>query len=214
MRGGVFSSVKVVVFDCDGVLFDSREANIRYYNYILERFGYPPVSPEQVEYVHTHSVKESIFYLIKDPDKAGQALEYARRVDFSLFFPYMDLHDGAKACLKALKTYRYGLAVATNRTASTRGVLAHFGIDCFFDYIICAADVKNPKPHPEMLERILSYFKVPADAVIYVGDSAVDQECARKAGVLFVSFKNPDLDADVHVGGFQDLLFLLTPVSA
>lgn len=213
MKSNLFSSVKVVVFDCDGVLFDSREANIRYYNHVLQKFGYPPVSPEQVEYVHTHSVRESIYYLIKDPAKAIPALEYARKVDFSVFFPFMKLHEGVKACLEELKKGGYRLAVATNRTASTRGVLAHFGIDSFFDYVICAADVENPKPHPEMLQKIITHFNVLPKALLYVGDSKVDEECAKKAGTLFVSFKNPNLDAHAWVDDFQSLQFLLIPPS-
>jgi beta-phosphoglucomutase-like phosphatase (HAD superfamily) len=35
------ASLKLVIFDCDGVMFDSMEANRKYYNFLLEKFGHP-----------------------------------------------------------------------------------------------------------------------------------------------------------------------------
>ncbi len=37
--------LRAIVFDCDGVLFDSKEANVKFYSHILERVGLPPVTP-------------------------------------------------------------------------------------------------------------------------------------------------------------------------
>lgn len=204
-----FSSVKVVVFDCDGVLFDSREANIHFYNHILKKFNAGFVKPEQVDYVHTHSVRESIYYLIEDTAKANEAFEYAKTVDFSSFFPYMALHNSVVSCLKNLRDKGYRIAVATNRTASTREVLQHFKIEGFFDLVVCASDVEHPKPHPDMLKKIMLYFGVSPHNVLYVGDSGVDEECARRAGVYFMAFRNSHLKADAHVEGFDDLCRLL-----
>ena len=45
-------NLKAIVFDCDGVIFDSREANKAYYNAILKNIGLPPMNEEQLNFAH------------------------------------------------------------------------------------------------------------------------------------------------------------------
>ena len=40
------AALKLVIFDCDGVMFDSKNANRVYYNHMLEKFGHPPMDAE------------------------------------------------------------------------------------------------------------------------------------------------------------------------
>ena len=58
--------VKVVAFDCDGVLFDTEQSNRAYYNAVLKHLGFPGLTGEQFAYVHMHTVDESLAYLFKD----------------------------------------------------------------------------------------------------------------------------------------------------
>ena len=57
---------EVVAFDCDGVLFDTEQANRVYYSNILQHFGRPAVTEEQFAYVHMHTISESLAYLFPD----------------------------------------------------------------------------------------------------------------------------------------------------
>ena len=57
--------IKLVAFDCDGVLFDSQQANIAFYNAILAHFDRPPLGPEAVDYIHSHTVGESLEHLFQ-----------------------------------------------------------------------------------------------------------------------------------------------------
>jgi phosphoglycolate phosphatase len=41
------NSLRVIIFDCDGVMFDSRQANINFYNHLLARFDQPPMDPKR-----------------------------------------------------------------------------------------------------------------------------------------------------------------------
>jgi len=45
--------LKLVVFDCDGVMFSSKESNRAFYNHILAHFGYPPMDADELEYEST-----------------------------------------------------------------------------------------------------------------------------------------------------------------
>ena len=48
-------SLKGLIFDCDGVLLDSRDANIHYYNLVLDYFSPPPLPPCDANFVHMHT---------------------------------------------------------------------------------------------------------------------------------------------------------------
>ena len=56
--------ISAVIFDCDGVMFDSRQANINFYNHLLARYGLQEMTADQVDYVHMkHSGEIRPFYL-------------------------------------------------------------------------------------------------------------------------------------------------------
>ena len=49
-------TIKVVVFDCDGVMFDTAESNKTYYNHLREHFYRPPMTAEEFRFVHMHTL--------------------------------------------------------------------------------------------------------------------------------------------------------------
>ncbi len=73
---------KGVIFDCDGVMFESRQANIAYYNDILSFFGEEPVlesDTERADLCHSAASPEVLSTLL-GRERGEQALEYARDV--------------------------------------------------------------------------------------------------------------------------------------
>ncbi|MGC9195090.1 MAG: HAD family hydrolase [Syntrophobacteraceae bacterium] len=198
-------TLKVIALDCDGVLFDSKEANIRFYSHIMEHTGGPPIRGDQHEYIHMYPVRESLLYLTggEGPD-FNRALEYVKTIDFGPFNRYLTREPGLVDFLKRASTH-YKTALATNRTVSTLELLEQFNLRQYFHLVVCALDVTNPKPHPETMEKILEKFEVLPQNVLYIGDSRVDEALAKATGVHFVSYKNPALEAQVHIGHFQEL---------
>ncbi len=195
---------QVLVFDCDGVLFDSREANTRFYSHILQVIGRPPVRPEQQGFIHMHPLRESLHFLLPEQKDFLKAWEYTQTIDFKAFNVHLKPEPGLVEFLEcARSTHR--IAMATNRTVSTREVLAHFMLEQYFDLVVSASDVRFPKPHPESMDRILAAFQVKADQVLYVGDSQVDEALAASTGVCFVAYKNPSLTATHHISHFNEL---------
>lgn len=203
------AAIKVVAFDCDGVLFDSKEANVKFYNHVLEHVGRPPVRIDQREYIHMHTIGESLHYLLGDGPSLEQALEMCKTIDFGAFNQYMETEPGLTDILQFVKA-RYRVALATNRMVSTRAILSHFAIDHYFDLIVTASDVRFPKPHPEAMEKIMNTFAVAPEQIVYVGDSMVDEALASATGAFFVSYKNPALHAQLHINHFQQLQLFLT----
>ncbi|MDY7001726.1 MAG: HAD family hydrolase, partial [Thermodesulfobacteriota bacterium] len=68
------SGLKGIVFDCDGVMFDSMGANRRYYNLVLEGLSLGPMDQDQERYVHAHMVRDSIAHIVP-PERLQEADE-------------------------------------------------------------------------------------------------------------------------------------------
>jgi len=196
--------ISAVIFDCDGVMFDSRQANTRFYNHLLSRFGLPPMKEDEEVFVHMHTADESIRYIFRGTGYEKQAQAYRTQMDYSPFIRDMVAEPGLRELLQTLKP-RFGLAVATNRSNTIGEVLARHGLEGMFDIIVSSLDVENPKPHPECLKKILSFFQITPDEALYVGDSLVDYQTARAANVCFIAYKNLQLEADYHVSRLMDI---------
>jgi HAD superfamily hydrolase (TIGR01509 family) len=201
-------NVRALIFDCDGVMFDSRQSNISYYNHLLEHFDLPPMTKEQVAFVHSHAAPDSIRYIFEGTPFFEKAIAYAKEVDYSPFIGKMILEPGLVDLLRELKP-RLGLAVATNRSTTIQSVLKSFGLAPYFDIVVSSLDVKNPKPDPESLFKILKFFGIAPVEAVYVGDSVVDSQTAHAAAVPFVAYKNGQLKAHYHVDRMMDIAALL-----
>ena len=116
---------RAVVFDCDGVMFDSRQANIHYYNHMLQHFGLPPMSGAAIDFVHSHTADESIRHIFEGTPHVKEALDYRWEVDYTPFIQDMIMEPGLKELLEWLKP-RFGLAVATSRSTTIGEVVSGY----------------------------------------------------------------------------------------
>lgn len=205
--------LKLIGFDCDGVLFDSRGANIAFYNAILARFQRPAMDPLAVDYVHSHTFRESLEFLFRADDILTEVLDYCRTLDYQPFIPMMLEAPHLRDFLAFLRP-GFFTAVATNRTTTTHAVLYYHGLDNHFDLVVSALDVTRPKPHPESFWRILEHFRLKPEEAIYIGDSQVDEEFAANAGVPLVAFCNPALKAAYHLESFAQAPTLIRSLTA
>jgi phosphoglycolate phosphatase len=199
---------QVIIYDCDGVLIDSRESNRAFYNHILSRFGLPPLTDEQLEVVHVSTAQRAIEYLFRDHPGLADAQAYQRTINNAPFLALLSLMPHIREVLVRLRS-GYRTAIATNRGKSLSLVLKTLGIDDCFDLTISAYDVMRPKPHPECLLKILAHFQAEPEAALYIGDAALDQEVAAAAAVPFAAYKNPTLQARYHLRDHLDLLSIL-----
>jgi HAD superfamily hydrolase (TIGR01549 family) len=156
-----------------------------------------------------YPVRESLHFLLPDDDQYNAAWNYCGRMDFRAFHGYLRQEPGIIEVLELAKS-SYQVALATNRTVSTREVLAQFHLDKYFDLVVSALDVQFPKPHPESMERILDTFGLTPQEILYVGDSAVDEALATATGVYFAAYKNPKLKAHLYVSHFEELFAVLS----
>jgi phosphoglycolate phosphatase len=201
-------NIKVVAFDCDGVMFDTTNANMAYYNEILKYLGRAALTPEQFAYCHSHTADQSIAYLFNDDQSFIKAQRYRKNMSYIPFFKYMVVEPYLKPLLEMLRP-KYKTAIATNRSDTMDQVLIEHQLEGYFDLVVSSMDVDRPKPYPDPLIKIIEHFGIKANSALYIGDSEVDQMAAKAAGVPFIAYQNRSLAADFHIGSLKEITRIL-----
>ena len=198
--------LKLVIFDCDGVLFDSREANRAYYNHLLEQFECPPMNEQEVDFVHAHNVIDSVAHIFRHHTHVPQEIvdRYRTELDYAPFLKHMKMEPDLMEFLRLIKPC-YHTAISTNRTTTMPLILDIFKLRPWFEQVVTALDAPRPKPAPDGLRMILDNFGVEVSEAIYIGDSTVDLEHTRSMGMELIAFRNPDLPAEYHVENFMTI---------
>lgn len=205
------SRVRGIIFDCDGVLVDSRDSNRLFYNLIRQRLDLPSIAPEDEDYLHSHSVCECLARIIPE-DRREEADAVRRNLDYAEILPAIFLEEGLVPLLEFLTRRGIRMAVNTNRTNTTERMLEHFGIMRFFSMVVNAGGLSHPKPNPEGVYRILNAWRLPREQAAYIGDSFLDEATSRAADVPFWAYKNPKLLAQMYVHDFDSLRTCLAKV--
>ena len=202
--------IKAVIYDCDGVMFDSFEANLAFYLQVVEHFGKPPLDrgdTETMRVLHTYCNKDVLAYLFAGDRRLAEVRAFSATIDYRKLFPMMLMEEGLRETLDALQG-RVELAVCTNRASSMDMLLESFGLERYFSCVMTAGRVANPKPHPEPLLKVLEQYGIGAHQALFVGDSEVDRQAADAAGVPFVAYRG-DMRAIARIDRHLDLLSLL-----
>jgi len=201
------SRYKLVIYDCDGVMFDSIESNYIFYNRVMDYLGRPPLdrSDEAARTVlHTYSFTNVMDYFFAGDERREDALAFAKTIRYRDLAPFMRMEEGLIETLDQLKPH-VSLAICTNRASSMEMIIEDFGLEGYFTCIMTAAQVANPKPHPEPLLKVLDHYGVAAEEALFVGDAAVDMQAAGGAGIPFIAYK-AELPAFARIGHHSGIL--------
>lgn len=194
---------KAIIFDCDGVLLDTLEANRHFYNSILAKLGRRRLNAKDLQIVHAMTVKEAFAYLL-GPKDAHKAPAMALTLDRGVYISKVKIPAHLKELLAWLKP-GYKLGIVTNRDARGVKMLDNFGLLTYFDGIVTSSDVTRPKPAPEGLLKICSLLHVTPAEALYVGDSNSDQKAAADAQMPFAAYANNNLEACWHIADMLEL---------
>ncbi|ABL00531.1 HAD family hydrolase [Pelobacter propionicus] len=201
------SRYKVVIYDCDGVMFDSLESNYVFYNRVMAHLGRPPLdrSDEEARTVlHTYSFSDVMEYFFTNDPARDDALAFAKTIRYRELAPYMRMEEGLMETLDRIRPH-VSLAICTNRASSMEMIIEDFGLNGYFSCIMTASQVTYPKPHPEPLLRVLDHFGIQAGEALFVGDAEVDRRAAVGAGVPFVAYKS-ELPATTRICHHQEIV--------
>lgn len=199
-----------VIYDCDGVLFDSYESNRELYNDICLRVRGTPLTAIELKFVHTHTVFESLHFLFQgNPSQEKEALEVWRNIDITKYIDALKMEPYLMEILHFLHEKGIKRAICTSRSTTMKHIIDKFGLGPHFDMVVTALDVKNPKPHPEAIEKILTTLHLEKEKTILVGDSLNDRLAAEGAGILFVAYKHKEISSAFFIDDHLALLNFL-----
>ena len=181
---GQMSPVRLLVFDLDGTLVDSRGDLAGAANELLHECGAPPLEEAAVGRMvgEGASVLVHRVFAAAGLDEPGDALSrflalYGRRL-LKLTRPYEGVPDVLLRLGAALP-----MAVLTNKpTDPADRLLAGLGLRRYFRFVVGGDGPFARKPDPEGLQALMAEWDVEPASTLLVGDSAVDLRTAQNAG--------------------------------
>jgi phosphoglycolate phosphatase len=190
----------IVIFDLDGTLLNTIDDLGYACNYALEHTGYPTHPIEAYPAKVGNGINNLIRRALPEEERTEENIQKVR----AHFVPYYNDHncdytrpyDGIPELLATLKAQGHQLAVASNKyQAATEKIVNHF-FPGIFDVILGEREGIERKPDPQIVYDILTLtaqrsYSVSGPtaqrSVLYIGDSLVDYETAKNAGVPFVA---------------------------
>ena len=204
--------MRLIVFDLDGTLIDSRRDLADAANALIVERGGAPLDVDTV----ASMVGEGAALLVRRAlaaagvtrDDLDAALKRFLELYDERLLAHTRLYDGTRETLDALRA-RTSLAVLTNKPQRpTERILAGLGIAAHFRWVIGGDTTHGRKPDPAGLNHVISIADATPDSTIMVGDSAIDLRTARAAGtrVCLVRYGFGFRTAAGHLAGDELLI--------
>lgn len=179
--------MKTIIFDMDGTLINSGKVITNSINFVRENIGLKKMDEEKIlEYINTPNINTAeILY---------ETREFTERQS-KIFEEYyinnctkdIELYHGIEEVLKTLHKENRKLAIATNAFSNfAKEMLEHLNIYKYFDIVVGADMVKEPKPHPEMILKVIDDLNAHKSSTILIGDSHKDRLSAQSAEIKFL----------------------------
>lgn len=205
---------KVVIFDLDGTVLDTRQDIADCMNIAIKDFGYEQRSYDEYKQVIGNDAPNFMRKLLGDLPE-----DYLMKI-WDYYIPIVEkygtektkIFDGIKDVIITLKERGYKLCLCTNKTPfELEPFVDKFLSDLHFDYIVGVGGTKDAKPSPNEVFNILNKFNALAQNCYLVGDGETDILTALNAGVTPVGalWGNRTLEQLSNVGAN---IFAKTPL--
>ncbi len=176
-----------VLFDWDGTLIDSYDADSSAYLAMFREMGIPWGLEELARHYSPNWYR--VYRAAKLPRARWNDADRAWRAQYAKHSPR--LIAGARQVLALLgRAHHLGLVTSGDRDRVTRQLRA-FRLTQVFGARVCSGDTPQRKPHPAPLRLALRQLRLEPSACVYVGDSPEDLEMAKSAGVRAIAVLGP-----------------------
>lgn len=190
--------IKLVIFDLDGVLIDSRDLHFYSLNNALESVGEQYVINRK-EHLSTYdglSTSKKLSMLSKSkglPESLHSEIWKRKQEETLKLLSYFGENSVAVNIMEELRSRDIKIAVASNSIRRSVQVALHsIGVLHLVDYIVSNEDVTLAKPYPEMYWKCMTAFNVLPDETLIIEDSHIGRMGAINSGAQLHAIKNSD----------------------
>lgn len=175
--------MRLLMFDMDGTLIDSGTSITNTVNHVRENLGFEKMEKNFIlEKVNDPSINASEFFYGTPDFTEEQKVLFEDHYNANCLKD-LELYEGIQKLIDDLKG-DFTLAIATNaNSVFAKKMLDHLEIGKHFHTILGYDSVAKPKPHPEMVYKILDTHDIQKNNAQLIGDSHKDIMAADKAGV-------------------------------
>ena len=179
---------KLAIFDLDGTLLDTIADLAGSANHALKQLGYPTHDVETIRTFVGNGINKLLERALPENERTEENVMRMR----AHFIPYYDMHNadlsqpypGIISLLEELQARGMMIAVASNKyQKATVKLVGHYFPTIRFIEVLGQREGVNVKPDPTIVSDILKKANVSQEETLYVGDSGVDMQTARNAGV-------------------------------
>ena len=196
------NKIKAILFDMDGVIFDTEREYLKEWNKIFEKYGYEMKKEIYVSVMGRgrKKVKEIFKENFGDDLPIEEMyIEKDKMLKEAIENNEVPLKQGALELLEFLKRNGYKTALATSaKKDRVKSQVTHAKINNLFDAIVCADDIVNSKPNPEIFLKAAEKVNIKPENCIVIEDSEAGIRAAFNAGMI--AFHVKDLkEADENI---------------
>lgn len=209
---------KLVVFDLDGVLIDSRELHFETLNMALSKYD-PKFVISRVEHIakydgHPTNYKLKLLTREKGLDPSAHHLIWKMKQDFTQEFILKNFYPDERIIqiLRTLKERGLLIYCASNSIWETvKNSLLKKGLLEYVDYFISNEEVRNPKPAPEIYFKCFERANVSPREVLICEDSPVGRKAACDSGAHVCPIEDV---ADLTLAKIESSLAMMNSMTA
>ncbi|WP_083628799.1 HAD family hydrolase [Geodermatophilus nigrescens] len=177
-------SVQALLFDLDGTLVDTREANYAAYRDAFAESGHE-LTPEQFAGTWGRDSRDFIPDLLPGIDPSGvDTIRAAKSRLYAEVLHETSANDALIAFLRLVAPTHRTALVSTAKSGNGRQILDTHGLTPLFDVVVWGDEVTRSKPDPEGYLRALELLGADASASLAFEDSETGRQAALAAGLM------------------------------
>ena len=191
-----------VLFDLDGTLVDTAPDLMRAHNHVMQKFGYPTKSTEEIRNLVGKGAGAMIgrsiwgqakkeFGKVNDENTKKEMVKEFVKFYGKNIINESTLINGVKEFLKWCKNNNISMAVCTNKQEYlSNDLLKKIGIYDYFEYVAGSDTFDYCKPDPRHLTSVVEILDGDIKKTIMIGDSETDANAAKAAEIPIILLKD------------------------
>ncbi|MDD3284794.1 MAG: HAD family hydrolase [Patescibacteria group bacterium] len=206
------NNIKAVIFDIDGVLLDSFEANLKFFQNLMTEFNYKPPTRENFKETFHLSMLDVVKYFTNSTDEEEINKIWEAGRDRGSLYPMelLKIPENVELVLEELNK-NYLLGLATSRVKESIYSIPQLAkLEKYFKVAISFCDTVRHKPYPDPLLKAAGKLGIKPEQCVYIGDLESDMLAAKAAGMKIIIYSKDKVDgADYQTSSFEEIIELV-----